>query len=74
VWYSFACVAVAANRPDDALKYLREAVNRGYKDADALLVDDDLKVLRQNSSFQRLVAQLRQPSPGTPDGNPGAPR
>ena len=26
VWYSFACVAVAANHPDDALQYLREAI------------------------------------------------
>ncbi len=33
VWYDFACVAETANRPDDALQYLREAINRGYKDA-----------------------------------------
>ena len=50
VWYAFACVAAAANRPDDALQYLREAINRGYKDADALMADDDLKNLRPNPS------------------------
>jgi eukaryotic-like serine/threonine-protein kinase len=60
VWYAFACVAAAANRPDDALNYLREAIGRGYKDAGALVVDDDLKSLRKNPDFQRLVAQLRQ--------------
>lgn len=59
VWYSFACVAVAANHPDDALQYLREAINRGYKDADGLTADDSLKSLRQNPQFQELVAQLK---------------
>jgi len=34
-WYSFAAVAAAANRPDDALQHLHEAVNRGYKDSTA---------------------------------------
>jgi eukaryotic-like serine/threonine-protein kinase len=61
VWYSFSCVAVAANRPDDALLYLREAINRGYKDADALMADDNLKNLHPNPKFQQLVAELRRP-------------
>jgi hypothetical protein len=30
---------LAANHPDDALQYLREAINRGYKDADGLMAD-----------------------------------
>jgi len=59
VWYAFACVAVAANHPDDALQYLREAINRGYKDADGLMADDDLKRLRPNPKFQRLVTDLK---------------
>jgi eukaryotic-like serine/threonine-protein kinase len=62
LWYSFACVAVAANHPDDALRYLQEAVNRGYKDADGLLADDDLKNLRPNPKFQELVAELKTPT------------
>jgi tetratricopeptide (TPR) repeat protein len=61
VWYSFACVAVAANHPDDALQYLREALNRGYKDADALMADDNLKNLHPNPKFQQLVAELKHP-------------
>ena len=60
VWYSFACVAEAANRPDDALQYLQEAIIRGYKDADGLMADDDLKKLRSNSHFQELVAELKR--------------
>jgi eukaryotic-like serine/threonine-protein kinase len=59
VWYSFACVAAAANRPDDALQYLHEAIDRGYKDPTGLMADD-LKALRPDPNFQQLVAQLRQ--------------
>ncbi|HSZ62807.1 MAG TPA: serine/threonine-protein kinase [Terriglobales bacterium] len=60
VWYSFACVAGAANRPEDALQYLHEAITRGYKDADGLMTDDDLKKLRPNPHFQELVAALKR--------------
>jgi eukaryotic-like serine/threonine-protein kinase len=60
VWYDFAAVAEAANRPDDALQYLQEAINRGYKDADGLLADVDLKNLRQNPKFPQLVAELKR--------------
>jgi eukaryotic-like serine/threonine-protein kinase len=65
VWYSFACVAVAADRPDDALQYLHEAINRGYKDADGLMSDDHLKRLRSNPHFEELVAELKR-SPTKP--------
>ena len=61
VWYSFACVALAANQPDDALQYLQEALNRGYKDADGLMADDNLKNLRHNPHFQELIAELKRP-------------
>ena len=60
VWYSFACVAVAANHSDDALQYLREAIKRGYKDVDGMTADDNLKSFRQNPQFQELVAELKQ--------------
>jgi non-specific serine/threonine protein kinase/serine/threonine-protein kinase len=60
-WYNFACVAEAANHSDDALRYLREAVNRGYKNADGLTADENLKGLRQNPRFQALVAELKRP-------------
>jgi eukaryotic-like serine/threonine-protein kinase len=60
-WYSLACVATAAGRADDAVKYLHDAVNRGYQDADGLMADDDLKTLRQNPHFQDIVATLRRP-------------
>ena len=61
VWYAFACVSAAAARPDDALRDLQEAINRGYKNADGLTADPDLKDLRSNPKFQQLVAQLKSP-------------
>jgi eukaryotic-like serine/threonine-protein kinase len=62
VWYAFACVAAAANRYDESLRYLREAVNRGYQDADGLMADDDLKELRHNPQFLALMGSLRMTS------------
>ena len=59
--YALACVAQAANRPHDALRYLQEAVEHGYNDPDGLLADDDLQGLHHNADFQELVAQLRHP-------------
>jgi tetratricopeptide (TPR) repeat protein len=64
VWYSYRCVAAAANRADDAVQYLQEAVNRGYKDADGLLHDDEIKTLHTSPKFQQLLAALRQPAVG----------
>jgi hypothetical protein len=38
---------------------LREAINRGYKDADGLMADPDLEKFRPNSNPQQLVAELK---------------
>jgi hypothetical protein len=61
VWYSFACVAVAANHTDDALLYLREALNRGYRGADGLMADNNLKNLRDNPHFREIIGELKPP-------------
>ena len=58
-WYDFACMAAASNHPEDALKYLHEAIQRGYKDADSLMADEDMKNLHRNARFKELVAELR---------------
>jgi serine/threonine protein kinase/tetratricopeptide (TPR) repeat protein len=59
-WYNFACVAVVANRPNEALQYLREAIDLGYSDAEHLLADDDLKQLRRDPRFASLVSEARK--------------
>jgi eukaryotic-like serine/threonine-protein kinase len=61
LYYSFACVALAANRPDEALRHLKEAIDHGYQDADGLKGDEDLENLQHNPHFQELVATLRRP-------------
>jgi eukaryotic-like serine/threonine-protein kinase len=65
VWYSFACVAAAANHPEEAIRYLREAVHRGYTDRNRLVTDDDLRRLHANSDFQTLAASLNRTSATT---------
>jgi eukaryotic-like serine/threonine-protein kinase len=61
-WYSFACVAAAANDRDGAFGYLREAISHGYKDADHIRVDDDLKSLRGDRRFEALLVDAAKPS------------
>jgi tetratricopeptide (TPR) repeat protein len=65
-WYYFASVAAEAGRSNDALDYLREAIHRGFQDANGLETSYDLKSLRNNPHFQELVAQLRQQSATVP--------
>ncbi len=60
MWYSLACVAVAAGRSDDALGFLHQAVDSGYSDADAWLAEDDLKALRNDPRFLQIVAQIQK--------------
>jgi serine/threonine protein kinase len=60
-WYNFACVAAAAHRMEDALQYLREAIDRGYRDVDGLLADEDLRELRHNTQFIGLIGALKTP-------------
>jgi non-specific serine/threonine protein kinase/serine/threonine-protein kinase len=66
VWYSFACVAAAADRSDDAVQDLREAVRRGYADSDSLMADGDLKTLHQNAHFKEIVSSMRKAATTAP--------
>ena len=59
-WRAFASVAAAANRSDDSLGYLQEAINLGYEDITSLITDDDLESLRHNPKFEQLLAELRR--------------
>ena len=58
-WYNFACVAVVANRPDEAFQDLRQAISLGYSDAEHLEGDDDLRPLHGDPRFASLVSQAR---------------
>jgi eukaryotic-like serine/threonine-protein kinase len=67
IWFAYACVAVAANRPDDAMKYFRQAVSLGYNDPNDLWSEDDLKSFHSNPDFQKLVASLRRAAEKSPN-------
>jgi non-specific serine/threonine protein kinase/serine/threonine-protein kinase len=61
--YAFACVAAAAGRTQEALRYLQEAVKLGYRDGDGMQADEDLRDLRHNPQFLDLVATLKNNPP-----------
>src|SRR5262249_20398708 len=44
---------------DAALKLLREAVSKGFKDVPHMKNDTDLAPLRQRDDFQKLLAELQ---------------
>jgi tetratricopeptide (TPR) repeat protein len=46
---------------DAAMKLLREAVSKGYRDVAPMKRDHDLNPLRQREDFQKLVAELEVP-------------
>jgi tetratricopeptide (TPR) repeat protein len=70
--YDAACVcALAANCTEKsagslwkedcckrAVALLRQAIAKGYKDAEHVKTDDDLKALREREDFKKLVAEL----------------
>jgi hypothetical protein len=43
---------------DEAMKMLRDAVAKGYKDADHIKKDVDLDQLRSRDDFKKLLAEL----------------
>ena len=59
-WYDFACAAAVAAHPDDALRYLREAISRGYGRAEEIASDSDLKSLRSDPRFTALIEEARK--------------
>jgi len=59
LWYNLACTAARAGRRDEAFEYLRRAVEAGYNDAQLIRTDDDLKSLRNDPRFDKLVAHLK---------------
>ena len=63
-WYGFACVASSAHDRDNGIQYLREAVNRGYSDADHMRIDEDLKELRDDNRFGALVSAVSKSTAG----------
>jgi predicted Zn-dependent protease len=60
--YNLACSLALKRRKADSLRALREAVERGYVDAEWMRQDPDLEVLWDHPQFQRLVQELERTS------------
>ena len=59
-WYAFGCGAAISGHHDEALQYLRQAIDKGYDDADGMAADKDLESLRSDPRFKALVLNFRQ--------------
>jgi tetratricopeptide (TPR) repeat protein len=53
---------LAGKYADRALALLRQAVERGFKNADHMKKDSDLQPLRERPEFKKLLAELEKPS------------
>ena len=63
LWYNLACHAAIAERRDEAFEYLDQAVEAGYTDAKHMRTDEDLKSLRNETRFDKLVAKAKAAGP-----------
>ena len=57
---NLACVAALRGDREQALDWLTQMVDHGWKDADQIAKDDYLKSLRGDSAFEALVARARE--------------
>ncbi len=54
-YYSLACSYALSNQPTQAIQYLRQAYEHGYKNVDNLISDPDLAGLKNIKEFQALL-------------------
>lgn len=59
-WYDFACGAAVAGHHDEALVYLRQAIEHGYTNPDAIAADRGLISLHGDPRFDALVARAHE--------------
>jgi len=58
--YNFACAAAIAGQGEDALFYLRQAIDSGYGNAEQISSDTDLEPLRKDPRFAILIEKARK--------------
>jgi tetratricopeptide (TPR) repeat protein len=64
-FYDLACVAALQGERDVAVQYLRQAVDRGYQDAESMRSDGRLEALRGEPEFEAVLSDVGKPR--TPD-------
>jgi hypothetical protein len=58
--YNLACLKSARGDRANALLYLRQADDRGFRDADFMAKDPDLETLHGDPAFEALVTAARE--------------
>ncbi|RKY17898.1 MAG: hypothetical protein DRP63_02935 [Planctomycetota bacterium] len=58
--YNIACAYALLGLKEEALQHLEKAVENGYDDADHMRTDEDLRSLRDEERFKRLLDRLRR--------------
>lgn len=67
--YTYAGGLCILGRPDDAMRKLQDAVKLGFRNADQLAAEEDLKSLRNDPRFQSLLAEMRKQPAGAATKN-----
>lgn len=68
VWYNFACSQALLNRRAPALKAIKRAIELGYDDAEWMRSDADLRSLRDERGFKKLLEKIAGEDVKTTDG------
>ncbi|MEM7262975.1 MAG: tetratricopeptide repeat protein [Planctomycetota bacterium] len=58
--YNLACAYALAGEASNAVASLRRAIQHGFRDPEHMQADEDLRSLRDNSDFQKLIESLQQ--------------
>jgi hypothetical protein len=66
--YNLACAEAITGHPGKAMKWLREAFDRGFADARHAAADDDLSRLRDRKDFKELLEAQRRAGKSSEDG------
>ncbi|MFH0946665.1 MAG: hypothetical protein V2A76_15835 [Planctomycetota bacterium] len=61
--YNLACIRALQGRKEEALEELKLAVKTGYKDSGWAMRDGDLKSLRDDERFHRILMELDEEEP-----------
>jgi len=58
--YNIACLHCLLGHKDKAYKWLEDAIDAGYDDAEHMMQDDDFKSIRAEDRFREIVKDLRE--------------
>ncbi|MDT8271721.1 MAG: tetratricopeptide repeat protein, partial [Desulfomonilia bacterium] len=58
--YNIACIYAKQGRVDDGVRYLKQALDKGFSNVDLLESDPDLENIRETEGFKQLLEELNQ--------------